>query len=297
MSTGLNVRGETRVGAQGIVRWGLLLGAALLTVSAPVRAQEYEILAARYATVEGFALRSLLPDAPQGETIDIAMAIWVIRGDGRVVLFDSGFFRASWLERFNVRGYERPDQVLARAGVKAADVTDVVVSHAHWDHMGGIELFPNATIWIQDDEYAYYTGAAWQTGGSNGGIDRADIAHLVERNMAGKVRLIAGDSVEILPALTVFTGARHTYASQYLLVDGSPRFVLASDNAYLYRGIAERRASATFSADDRAGNAAAIARMVALAGDASRVIPGHDAEQFRRFPIVADGVVRITPAR
>jgi len=278
------------------VRWCLLV-VALLAAPGSVRAQQYEILAARYATVEGFALRSLLPDAPRGETLDIAMAFWVIRGDGRVILFDSGFFRESWLERFNVRGYERPDHVLSRAGVSAEAVTDIVVSHAHWDHMGGIELFPNATIWIQEQEFTYYTGGAWQAGGNSGGIDRADIGHLVERNMAGGVRLIRGDSIEILPGIMVFTGARHTYASQYLLVRGDPPFVLASDNAYLYRGIAERRASATFSPDDRAGNVAAVVRMIGLAGDAARVIPGHDAELFLRFPAVADGIVRIRPAR
>ncbi len=288
-----------RVKRRRSVCTALALAGVLLLSSARVAgaAQEYEILAVRYATIEGFALRGLLPDAPRGETLDIAMAVWVIRGHGRVVLFDSGFFRESWLTRFDVRGYVGPDAVLARIGIRPEDVTDIVVSHAHWDHMGGIALFPRATIWIQEAEYAYYTGAAWQAGGNSGGIDRADIEHLEARRMAGSVRLVAGDSVEILPGLTVFTGARHTFASQYLLVESPERYVLASDNAYLYRGIVERRASATFAPDDRAGNIAAIARMIRLAGDAERVIPGHDAAVFTRFPALAEGVVRITPVR
>ena len=103
-----------------------------------------------------------------------------------------------------------------------------------------------------------------------------------------------GDSIQILPGITVFTGARHTYASQYVLIDGESRFILASDNAYLYRNIAEGRRSATFSADDAGANREALRRMVMLAGDSSRVIPGHDAEVFRRYPVVADGIVRIS---
>jgi hypothetical protein len=54
-----------------------------------------------------------------------------------------------------------------------------------------------------------------------------------------------GDNVEIFPGIRACTGARHTYASQYLRVDGNPPFVLASDNCYLYRNIAEHKASAT----------------------------------------------------
>jgi hypothetical protein len=66
-------------------------------------------------------------------------------------------------------------------------------------------------------------------------------------------------------------------------VDGSHPYVLASDNAYLFRNIEEGLPSATFTAQDREANRAAVARMIRLAGAASRVVPGHDALQFTRF--------------
>ncbi len=275
----------------------ILIGVLFLLSSLPAhaRAQNYEILAVRYGSIEGFSLRGLLPDAPADDVIDIALAFWVIRNDDRTVLFDTGFFRAQWFERFDVSDFVRPDHALSRFGIDPSEVTDIVVSHAHWDHMGGLELFPNATIWIQADEYAYYTGSAWQPGGHTGGIDPADIAHLLARNMAGQVNVIDGDELEFLPGITAFTGARHTYASQYLMVEGDARFVLASDNAYLYRNLTEGRAGATFRPEHREANLAALRRMLELAGDADHVIPGHDAELFLRFPLAADGVVRITP--
>src|SRR2546428_5774810 len=82
------------------------------------------------------------------------------------------------------------------------------------------------------------------------------------------------------------TPARHTFASQYIRVDGNPPFVLASDNCYLYRNLAERKASATFSEADQPANIKNQERMVQLAGSADRVVPGHDALQFQRFPTV-----------
>ena len=272
-----------------------VLGVCLLGVPLDAGSQEAEIFAIRYGSVDDFPLRGLLPDAPEGELIDIAMAIWLVRIGDRVILIDTGFFREEWFARFDVRDFVRPDEALSQMGVAPSDVTDVVISHAHWDHMGGLELFPSATAWIQEAEFTYYTGAAWQPGGRSGGIDPADVAHLVSRNTSGTLRLIEGDGVEILPGVSVFTGGRHTFASQYVLVGGATPFVLASDNAYLYKNINEGHAGATFEPDDRQANLEAVRRMIELAGNPARVIPGHDAELFRRFPLVADGVVRIHP--
>jgi len=73
-------------------------------------------------------------------------------------------------------------------------------------------------------------------------------------------------------------------SSQYLRVDGNPPFVLASDNCYLYLNLSSHLASATFSEADHAANIAAQSRMIDLAGSPDRVVPGHDALQFQKFP-------------
>jgi glyoxylase-like metal-dependent hydrolase (beta-lactamase superfamily II) len=257
-----------------------LLGSALAVSQAP---PAYTIEAIRYATVKDFPLSGLVMGAPRDQKTDIAMVIWLIRGGGHTILFDSGCYRKKWLDQYHVSDFLAPDQAVKEAGVDPSTVTDVVISHAHWDHMGGLDLFPNATIWIQKAEYEYYTGAAWQPGGKKGGIDQDDVSELFRRNLRGQVRLVGGDNVEIFPGITVYTGARHTFASQYLRVAGEKPFVLASDNCYLYENLRSHRASATFEPGDQPGNVAAQERMVALAGSADRVVPGHDPLQFERF--------------
>jgi hypothetical protein len=139
-------------------------------------------------------------------------------------------------------------------------------------------------VWIQKAEFSYYTGDAWQPGGKHGGIDPDDVKALVQKNVDGRLRLVDGDGVEILLGIRAYTGARHTFASQYIRVAGDPAFVLASDNCYLYRNLAERKPSATFSEADRAANVKNQARMMELAGSADRVVPGHDPKQFEKFP-------------
>lgn len=270
----------------------VLIMSALL-VAAPDRlyahsaaAPAYSIDAIRYATIPNFPLASLIPGSPADQKIDIAMVVWLIRGGGHTILFDSGFHRQKYMDQFHPTDFLSPDKAVQEAGVDPASVTDIIISHAHWDHMDGIDLFPAATIWIQKAEYEYYTGAAWQPGGRHGGIESEDVQELVRRNIAGKARLVDGDDKEILPGIRAYTGARHTYASQYIRVEGQPVFVLASDNCYLYENLKSHRAGATFLPTDAPGNIAAQQRMIELAGSAERVVPGHDPEQFKHFPTV-----------
>ena len=262
-----------------------LIVAALLAIGMPAAAgPEYSIQAIRYGNSPGVPVSALVMGAPKDEKVDIAFVIWLIRGGGHNVLFDSGFHREQWFKFFMVTDFLRPDEAVKLAGVKPEEVTDIMISHAHWDHMGGIDLFPKATVWIQKEEFRYYTGEAWQAGGQHGGIDAEDVQQLTKLNTEGRLRLVDGDNVEILPGIRLYTGARHTYASEYVRVEGSPTFVLASDNCYLYRNLAEHRASATFSEADQPGNIKNQARMIELAGSVDRVVPGHDMLQFQKFP-------------
>ncbi len=274
-----------------MLRSAVFASALLLAASSPdgastsaQSAPEYTIDAIRFATIPQFRVSSLVAGADPAERVDIAMVVWLIRGGGRNILLDTGYYRATpGFDRFKTIDYIRPDEAVRLAAVDPAQITDVIISHVHWDHMGGLDLFPEATVWIQRDEYDYYMGRAWQPGESRA-ADLDDLITLLKRNAAGKVRLVDGDDREILPGIRAYTGARHTFASQYIRVAGTPSFVLASDNCYLYRNLQEKKPIAqTFARSDAAGNVAALDRMIALAGDRDRVIPGHDPQQFERF--------------
>jgi glyoxylase-like metal-dependent hydrolase (beta-lactamase superfamily II) len=261
----------------------LMLAAVALALMGASAPPEYTIQAIRYGVSPGIPVGALVVGGPKDEKVDVDFVVWLVRGDGHNILFDSGFHHERYFKQWNVSDYLRPDEAVQQAGVKPEDVTDIVISHAHWDHMGGIDLFPKATVWIQKDEYRYYTGEAWQSGGQHGGIDADDIQQLVKLNTEGRLRLVDGEK-EILPGINVFVGSRHTYASQYLRVGGKTPFVLASDNVYFYRNLAEHKASATFSDADHAANIKAQERMIELAGSVDRIVPGHDALQFQKFP-------------
>src|SRR6202012_6112630 len=151
----------------------------------------------------GALVAEMVIGAPARERVDTVYAVWLIRGGGRTILFDSGFHRARWL--WTASNYLSPDDAVRLAGVEPAAVTDIVISHAHWDHLGGIDLFPKAVIWIQKEEFRYYTQTAWQPGGDHGGIDPDDVQTLVRLNTEGRLRLVNGDNVEIFPGIHAYT--------------------------------------------------------------------------------------------
>jgi glyoxylase-like metal-dependent hydrolase (beta-lactamase superfamily II) len=143
---------------------------------------QYEIYAIRYATVTGFAVSGLVEGADPSRKIDIAMMVWLIRGSGRNVLFDSGFYRDQFMKQWHPTDYVKPSEAVAKLGLKPEDITDVIISHMHWDHADGMDLFPKAKIWLQKDELEYYAGEAWQSRRTHGGIDPDDVLAAVKLN-------------------------------------------------------------------------------------------------------------------
>src|SRR4029078_5097776 len=145
-------------------------------------------------TLASFPVRTLVAGADRTRRLDIAMMIWVLKGaDGRIALVDTGFHREQYFRQFTVRDFVNPSDAIAPLGVQPANVTDIFLTHMHWDHAGGIDLFPAARVWVQKDEFDYYAGEAWQSRATHGGIDPDDVIEIVRRNIAGKVSFVRGD--------------------------------------------------------------------------------------------------------
>jgi glyoxylase-like metal-dependent hydrolase (beta-lactamase superfamily II) len=261
-----------------------------LQIQSPVT---YEVYALSYGTYPGFPVSALIGGADKNRKIDLQMMIWLLKGsNGKRILVDTGCYRDTITQLKGIKNFIKPSDTLVKVGLSANDITDVIVSHMHWDHADGIDLFPNAKIWIQKEEYDYYTGAAWQPGGKHGGIEPDDVLTLVRLNTQQKVNLIDGDDREIIDGIRVYTGGRHTFASQYVGVHtDNGTTVIASDNMYLYENLEKHAPIAqTFDADS---NIKAQDRMRQIASRADLIIPGHDPEVFVKFPKPGNGVARI----
>ncbi len=144
----------------------------------------YEIYAIRYATIKDFSVAGLVAGADKDRKMDIAMYVWLIKGGGKNILFDCGFYREKFIRRWHPSDFVKPSEALQNAGLKPEDITDVIISHIHWDHADGFDLFPKAKIWIQKEELEYYSGEAWQ-GKRGSGADAEDVARISEAQHRG----------------------------------------------------------------------------------------------------------------
>ena len=264
-----------------------------LLVAWPVCAQpNYEIYAIKYATLKSYPLGGLVEGEDRNHRIDIAMYVFLVKGGGHNILFDCGFYRPQFMRQWHPADYEIPSYAIQRMGLKATDITDVIISHIHWDHADGFDLFPNARIWIQKQELEYYAGEAWSGGKKRTAADPDDIVGLVKMNTEGRVGLVNGDAQEFLPGITAYLGGKHTYASQYIgAKTAAGTVVLASDNVYMYLNLEKHEPIA--QSLDKESNLHAQDRMKDLAAKPNLIIPGHDPEVMKRFPEVAPGVVKI----
>jgi glyoxylase-like metal-dependent hydrolase (beta-lactamase superfamily II) len=278
-------------------RFATLCVLASIAITLPAQSTRvsttYEVDAIRFGVLPGFAVSGLVAGADPVRKLDIPVMVWLLKGsDGRRVLVDSGFYRQKFLDQWKPRDFRSPADAVTAAGVRPDEITAIIISHAHWDHVDGADLFPNATIWIQREEYRYYTGDAWHARGTHGGVDAEDMMALLRINTQGRLRFVEGDDQEPIPGIRCYTGGKHTWASQYVTAQAAGgTVVLTSDNVYLYENLEKHVPIAQTL--DAASNLAAQDRIRSLASGPDFIVPGHDPAVFERYTRVAEGIVRV----
>jgi glyoxylase-like metal-dependent hydrolase (beta-lactamase superfamily II) len=257
---------------------------------------KYEVYAVKFASsAYPFTVADWADRGPK-DPVKIDFMVWLIKGDnGKNILVDAGFLNdIPNAAEFKIVNYVRPDSALLPLGLTANDITDIIVSHPHWDHIDGLNLFRRAKIWMQQDDYGYFVGRAWQKDGAPGGFVQRDVRMLLDLNLAGRLVLVKGDNQNILPGITVFTGSKHTYESQYALIEtGRRKVIIASDNIWVYYSLEHLRPAASGGTMDTTAYKNAMIRMKQLAPSKNAIIPGHDDAIFTLFPMVKPRVARI----
>ena len=87
---------------------------------------------------------------------EIPYCFTVLRSADHTILVDAGYRHAGrGRELADLDGitiWRDPAELLARSGAGPADVDAILVTHAHFDHLGNVAAFPNATVYIQRRE-------------------------------------------------------------------------------------------------------------------------------------------------
>jgi len=263
-----------------------------------VSAPQYEVYAIKYAHHARRIAENFIGGPPGGDAHDGPMPldyfVWLIRGEGREIVVDTGFSAAMAAKR--QRDHIRcPTEGLRLLGCEASSVKDVVITHLHYDHVGNFDLFPEATLHLQDLEMNYATGRHMAHSAFNGAYEVEDVVGMVRRVYAGRVRFHSGDA-EIAPGVSLHLIGGHTMGLQVVRVATRRGWVvLASDASHFYANMEQARPfPIVFSVADMVQG---YDRMRALADSAAHIIPGHDPLVLERYPAPSDSALRGIVAR
>ncbi len=277
---------------------------------------DYSIWVLEYAFVANYHKSGIVYGAHNQGYTKLPYCYAVIKGGGKVAMVDVGYndkdYGKHLGDKFGVENWRSPKEVLAGIGLTPEDVDTVFVTHAHFDHFGNVEDFPNATFYIQEREMAKWVWAMalpdrmrWMSVA----LDPSDIVRGVDLARQGRLVTVDGPKADVLPGIDLHAAFdSHTFGSMWVTVrngGGSDPWVLAGDLVYSFDNV--EGSGAVVDVDTMyipVGLAVGSQTNLVLATEemmsqvdyeARRVVPIHEERLKDRFPsrIREDGL-RIT---
>jgi glyoxylase-like metal-dependent hydrolase (beta-lactamase superfamily II) len=217
---------------------------------------------------------------------------WVVKGGGRTILIDTGFDDANTAKRWGIDNYISPIERLRQFGIEPESVSDVILTHMHWDHVGAVRHFTNAKVWLQKSELEHAQDRLSAQKQNTKGMRWADLAQILEVQEQGRLQLVDGD-LEPFPGIELHLGGAHTPGTQYINIETADGpVVVAGDITYLYEN--NRRHKPIGVCVDPQENLATIRRLHRQAATPFLILPGHGPQVMRWFPKVQEGIVQIS---
>lgn len=251
----------------------------------------WRIYAVKYAEREARRPDHFLGGDPHDEPMPMDYFIWVVTRAGehgpQTWVIDTGFGPDDAAQR-NRRLLRTAAEGLATVGVDATTVEDVILTHLHYDHVGGFDQFPAARFHLQDREMAFATGRDMTHRAIGHAFTADHIAGMVHLVFDQRVVFGHGDH-ELAPGLSVHLVPGHTMGLQVVRVATEVGWVvLASDASHFYENMDSGRPFPI--AWNVAGMLDGHRRCRQLASAPELVVPGHDPRVFERYPAAGDGV-------
>jgi len=208
-----------------------------------------------------------------GTVSDFPLISWYIEGSDKKILVDTGGGDPSQAHpRWQPYKREKDQSIenaLKKVGVKCEDIDIVIVTHLHWDHSGGNNLFPRAKIIVQQEELQTARSPFPAT------------VHAYIRRMVDEVdyTVVSGDQ-EIAKGVKAILTPGHTYGLQGVLVEGEGRRIfIAGDTLPLFANLEQNPPTISNIYVDMRKYYESLDKIARLS---AFILPGHDFRVFER---------------
>jgi glyoxylase-like metal-dependent hydrolase (beta-lactamase superfamily II) len=255
---------------------------------------EYQLFAIRYATREARRSDHFIGGDPHDGPMPMDYFVWAVVGSSRVFLVDTGF-TAETAARRKRQFLRCPIESLREIGLEPDSITNVVLTHLHYDHVGNFHKLPNARFHLQEREMAFATGRLMRYPFFGHGFELEDVLGMVRLNFRRRVEFYDGDG-ELAPGVTLHLAPGHTAGLQVVRVHTRRgNVVLASDSSHFYENLQSNRPFV--AAVDLGAVLDSFRKVERLAESRRHIVPGHDPLVMRRYSspssALQDVVVRL----
>lgn len=160
-------------------------------------------------------------------SLPIAFASYLIQTKNKIILIDTG---CDTMPGFEMDYLYPIEKVLVEIGLSAKEITDLIITHAHHDHIDGVRHFPNALIHISKG--AFEKGQKYIPEGFRVSLFEK------ERVLTPKVRIIEWGG--------------HAKGSSIVEISGDQTHIIAGDECYTNANIQEKRPTGCFFDEEKA---------------------------------------------
>ncbi len=246
---------------------------------------EYQVTIVKYgtrATTRGDVYLNFPLYHESDGPLDMDYFFWIVRNRERTVVVDTGFSPLGGKARNRTLLADVPS-LLSQFGVDPTSSPTVVLTHAHYDHAGNVDLFPTSKIVMAERELSFWRGRHARRTMFHHSVDDDTLASLERIHSQGRLCLFQGTTV-IAPGIFVIELGGHTPGQSVVKVatcDGT--VLLASDAVHYYEEY------------DRDMLFMSVADLVAMyegfdyirdlanSGEIDHLVAGHDPTTLSRF--------------
>jgi glyoxylase-like metal-dependent hydrolase (beta-lactamase superfamily II) len=184
-----------------------------------LNSENRELIAVRYGT-SMFPAEAVFYGHQGKDKIPFHWLFYVIRSGSRIILADTGFEDPGLAQYFSVK-IQPVSRCLNEAGIRPEEITDIILTHTHFDHVGTIQQFPQARVIIQKEEYESFL---------KNGRDKKAMAYLKD-----KKNLILFDQEYLIDSwIRVVKIGGHTIGSSIIELDTKQgKILLSGDEVYV----------------------------------------------------------------
>ncbi|WP_010259650.1 N-acyl homoserine lactonase family protein [Treponema primitia] len=214
--------------------------------------ESYSIWLVEYGYCSQQPTSSVIYGKHNAGVMHLPFTFLVLKGNGHTIAVDTGYYDEGYghdlTVKFGIDGMRPIEKSLADIGIRGEEFDTVIITHAHYDHMGGLKAFPNAHFYIQKKELLDWIEVLAMPkyfSGLSAAIDPNDVKRALDLIAKGQLTLVDGPVENLLPGISLVPSFNsHTYGLQLVTIQRrsdtpADRWVFTSDVCYSIENFGE----------------------------------------------------------